>query len=247
MKESAPDVSRGMTARTGEGLAAGANAPSAEERESANDSEDSAGPRASMGTSVQAPVQHAAEDRASVGAPAVAVRQPRDVRTGRFLKLPAGAIGAATTTALHTTADRENTLPAPYEFLRRELDAFMSGCESDEGGNLGELHTRRRITIENRGRLQRRIMQIDALLEQRGIVDPRTNKLRERWLTTLQSLIATAASLDRLLGLQRVSKPVPTLDQLLADLQTDDDSEIGNRDESADESPAQKRTDHETV
>ena len=43
-----------------------------------------------------------------------------------------------------------------------------AGCESDEGGSLADLPTRRRAQLEYRARLHRRILLLDSALELRG-------------------------------------------------------------------------------
>ena len=62
----------------------------------------------------------------------------------------------------------------------------------------------------------RRVLQIDAAIELRGLFDKR-GKMRLAWLAQLQSLINTARSLDRAhLGLERRQKPVNPLDRVHA-------------------------------
>jgi hypothetical protein len=101
-------------------------------------------------------------------------------------------------------------LPPGLEHLQLEVDAFIAGSLVDEGDQ-EEIPTRRRSELEYRARLHRRILQLDAALDQRGLIDPR-GRLRAAWLTKLESLIAAALSIDRLLGLDRRRKDLNTMD-----------------------------------
>lgn len=136
--------------------------------------------------------------------PAAVPGEPMRDRHGRFLN----GNRAAVSHAIHA-AD----LPAEFQHLQREVDAFLAGAVADDGGDT-EITTRRRSLLEYRGRLHRRIIQLDSALELRGLVD-RRNKLRVTWLAQLSTLIASAVRLDSLLGLDRRTRQLPSLAQLL--------------------------------
>jgi hypothetical protein len=110
---------------------------------------------------------------------------------------------------------RTERWPPGLEVLRDEVAAFMRGCLADEG-DVALVPTRRLSLLGHRARIERRIIQIDARLEQAGLTDKR-GKLRVVWLSQLQSLINTAKSLDQLLGLERKQKRVPSLADVMAD------------------------------
>lgn len=94
--------------------------------------------------------------------------------------------------------------------LQAEVAAFVEGALVDEG-DASEVSTRRRSQIEYRARLHRRIVQLDAALEQRGLFDKK-GKLRVQWLQRLAGLIDTAKAIDSLLGLTRRPKKINDLD-----------------------------------
>lgn len=181
----------------------------------------------------------------AVSLPVVPTRQGRDPVTGQWLKIACGQSGARTLHALKSAADARDELPAALQFMQRDLDQFVDGCLADEGGE--DIPTRRRSLLEYRARVHRRIVQLDAALEERGLVD-RRNKLRTAWLSQLAGLIERARQLDQTLGLQRRQKRVQTPDEWLQSLQQDHtpaeteptDNEQRNenegRDEVADES-----------
>lgn len=116
---------------------------------------------------------------------------PRD-RRGRLL--PGAKL--ARTHGLYTAAD--------FERMRGEIETFRQASVADDGGET-EVGTRRLSLHGYRARVHRRIEQIDEAIEVRGLFDKR-GKLRHAWLSKLESLIATARSLDQLLGLERRSK-----------------------------------------
>lgn len=99
---------------------------------------------------------------------------------------------------------RSDRLPPEFEHLRAEVEAFADESISDDGG-VSEVATRRRTLHEYRGRIHRRILQLDAAIELRGLFDKR-GKLRVAWLQRLEALIATARGIDNLLGLNRRQK-----------------------------------------
>lgn len=103
-------------------------------------------------------------------------------------------------------------LPREFEHLRADLLEFLNGAVADDGGP-SEVPTRRRSLLEYRGRIHRRIGQLDAAIELRGLFDKR-GKLRAAWLQRLEGLITTAKALDSLLGLERKPKHL-TLAELL--------------------------------
>ncbi len=151
---------------------------------------------------VQRDVQQTAGDHVVTDPPAVpSGSDPNRGPDGRFV---AGHF-ASVTNALHT-----NRVPPELTCLQQQIDQFVNACESDEGGSLADVPARRRAQLEYRARLHRRILQLDRVLEVKGMVD-RHGKLRERWLAQLGTLINTATSIDRLLGLARVPAPVESL------------------------------------
>jgi hypothetical protein len=93
-----------------------------------------------------------------------------------------------------------------------EVDHFVGACAVDEGGDLAQVPARRRALLEYRARVHRRIVQLDAALELKGMIDGH-GKLRSAWLTRLEGLIGIAISLDRLLGFARHEKQVETIDE----------------------------------
>ena len=110
------------------------------------------------------------------------------------------------------------TLPPEYVALRDEARAFLEGALVDEGEKPEDVPVRRRSLLEYRARIHRRILQLDAALDLRGMVDKR-GKLRATWLQRFESLISTAKAIDSLLGLERRAKQLPgTPAQYLASL-----------------------------
>jgi hypothetical protein len=101
---------------------------------------------------------------------------------------------------------RTDRLPPEFAHLADEVQQFIEPSINDDGGRENVPH-RRRSLHEYRARTHRRIVQLDAAIELRGLFDKR-GKLRVQWLQQLQSLIATAKSVDSLLGLERRAKPV---------------------------------------
>jgi hypothetical protein len=93
--------------------------------------------------------------------------------------------------------------------LNAEMSVFLGGSITDDGGE-GEVATRRRTLHEYRARLHRRIVQLDAAIETRGLFDPR-GKLRVAWLGKLESLIAAARGIDNVLGLDRRARDVGSM------------------------------------
>ena len=133
----------------------------------------------------------------------------RDAR-GRFLP---GNLAAV------THALRTDRLPPEFAQLAQELEDFMAASITDDGG-ASEVPARRRSLHEYRGRIHRRILQLDAAIELRGLFDKR-GKLRVAWLQQLQSLINAAKGIDSLLGLERRQRPVTSLADLMAADDTD--------------------------
>jgi hypothetical protein len=109
-----------------------------------------------------------------------------------------------------TTGTDTDRLPVGLEHLGVEMEHFIAGSLVDEGDD-HDIPTRRRSQLEYRARLHRRILQLDAVLDQRGLVDKR-GKLRVAWLGQLQSLIAAAVRIDNLLTLDRRPKNANALD-----------------------------------
>ena len=121
---------------------------------------------------------------------------PHGVNTcGRCRSFVRGTLAAV------THALRATHLPADLAYLPAEIDAWMGSVLTDEG-EPDDVPTRRRALLEYRGRLHRRIVQLDTALELRGLIDKR-GKLRVAWLQQLASLIASAKGIDSLLGLER--------------------------------------------
>ena len=144
-------------------------------------------------------------DTASVGAPSVPSWLDRDY-CGRF----APGNLAALKHALSATK-----LPAEFEHLEAEVGDFVSGCLTDEGDER-DVSTRRRSLLNHRARIHRRIVQLDAAIEVKGLVD-RKGKLRAGWLQRLEGLINVAKGLDTLLGLDRRQRRVPSLAEVLSE------------------------------
>ncbi len=136
--------------------------------------------------------------------PPVAPNGPDRDEKGRFRS----GNGAAVTTGL-----RARDLPEQFAHLREEVQAFVDGTLLDEG-DPDSVPARRRALLEYRGRLDRRIRQLDDALELRGLLD-RKGKLRTAWLQQLAGLIEKARSLDVTLGLERRQKRVANALELL--------------------------------
>jgi len=111
--------------------------------------------------------------------------------------------------------DDSGKLPPEFQHLVADVSDFVAGCLVDEGDP--DVPTRRRALLDYRARLHRRILQVDALIEGRGIAD-RRGKLRLAWLQRLEGLIATAQRLDMALGLERRSKRIASLDDVARDI-----------------------------
>jgi hypothetical protein len=124
-------------------------------------------------------------------------------------------IGAHTGHALYRPQ-----LPAEWLDLAQQQEEDFAQQITDDGGAENIIRNRGN-TQENRALVQRRIRQISRALDTFGLFD-RKGRLRVPWLTKLESLINTAASLDRLLGLERRQKEVP--DDLSTWLETGGDS-----------------------
>jgi hypothetical protein len=131
-------------------------------------------------------------------------RQARKrIRNPLPVKRTAPNVPHAQTHGLTTDADRRDELPAGFEYLQEQVDAFIRGSLLDDGGDGDdEIPTRRRAHHGYRGRIHRRILQVDEAIQMYGLFD-RRGKLRVGWLTTLQALVSTAIKIDVLLGLQR--------------------------------------------
>jgi hypothetical protein len=110
---------------------------------------------------------------------------------------------------------RTERLPKEFAHLAAEVDEYVSASIADDGGD-SEVPTRRRSLHEYRARIHRRVLQLDAAIEIRGLFD-RRGKLRVAWLQQLQGLITTAKGIDTLLGLERRQKPARTLEQVLTE------------------------------
>jgi hypothetical protein len=98
-------------------------------------------------------------------------------------------------------------VPPQFAYMQGDIDKFISGCLSDEGGQEQDIPARRRALLEYRARVHRRILQLDTALEIYGITDAKKH-LRVAWISKLVTLIATARSLDATLGLERKERDV---------------------------------------
>jgi hypothetical protein len=108
---------------------------------------------------------------------------------------------------------RSDRWPPELEVLRGEVDEFLAGCLVDEA-DAGDVPRRRLALLQYRARLHRRIIQIDSMLELKGLTD-RRGKLRTAWIQMLSTLIEKARGLDVTLGLERKQKKVETLAEYL--------------------------------
>jgi hypothetical protein len=84
--------------------------------------------------------------------------------------------------------------------------AFCQQSIVEDGGE-GEITIRRRSWHEKRARIELLIDQLYGAIEEHGLFDKR-GKLRVAWLQRLEGLIARAASIDAMLGLERRTKRV---------------------------------------
>lgn len=114
-----------------------------------------------------------------------------------------------------STAFDARALPPELAHLDAEVQDFMTGCLVDEADP--DVPTRRKALLTYRARLHRRIVQLDAALELRGLVD-RRGRLRANWLQRLEGLISVARSLDAQLGLDRQARAVNFTERLSAAL-----------------------------
>jgi hypothetical protein len=64
-------------------------------------------------------------------------------------------------------SERPEEIPPELQFLQTEVREFAEACLADEG-DADAITARRRSLIEYRGRLDRRIRQVDSLLELSG-------------------------------------------------------------------------------
>lgn len=147
--------------------------------------------------------------------PPEAPSRPGRALTGQFL--PGNTIGRETQFGPGNWASARHTLrsdrwPPELQILRDEVEEFLSQTMIDEGD---DPPARRKALLNYRARVHRRIVQLDSMLELRGIVDKR-GKLRVNWLQRLESLISTARGLDSLLGIERRAKRVPSVQEYLA-------------------------------
>jgi hypothetical protein len=117
------------------------------------------------------------------------------------------------------TVDR---LPPELQHLAEQVDEFVLATLADEG-DAADIPARRKSVLEYRARLHRRILQLDAALELRGLVDSK-GKLRVQWLQRLEGLISTALRIDGTLGLERREKRVPSLEEYIASKKRDQEN-----------------------
>jgi hypothetical protein len=137
--------------------------------------------------------------------PTVPSAPARDPETGRFLPGNLAAVQHAL---------RTDRLPPEFAHLAEEVQAFVEASLVDDGGRDNVPH-RRQSLHAYRARVPRRIVQLDAAIEVRGLFDKR-GKLRVAWLQQLQGLIRTAQGIDSLLGLDRRARPVGGLQAAIA-------------------------------
>ena len=118
---------------------------------------------------------------------------------------PDGRFLPGNTAALTHGLRRQTDAPDAGGDLKSEIDAFIVATLGDTPG--APVSVRRRILLQYRARLHRRILQLDDALERHGLLDSR-RRLRARWLQRLESLINTAKGLDQVLGLDtRTAEP----------------------------------------
>jgi hypothetical protein len=109
--------------------------------------------------------------------------------------------GLARMTGLHVT----NHVPE-FEAIEAAGRALLEQSVTDAGGR-DELIARELAHHEYRALLHVRILKLAQALERHGQFD-RRGRLRVGWITKLESLIGTALSIDKTLGLTRLAKPV---------------------------------------
>lgn len=157
----------------------------------------------------------------SAPSPPAAPNPPDRDGKGRFAA--GNMVGAHTQFAAGNWAALKHSLnserwPPDLAVLRDEVEQFLGQMLADEG-DPSAVPARRHALLNYRARLHRRILQLDAALEQRGLVDKR-GKLRVAWLQQLGGLIEKARALDTTLGLGRSQKLVPSLSEYLASRQS---------------------------
>ena len=111
---------------------------------------------------------------------------------------------------LKSRADAANELPPAFIYMRGELQAFVDGCMSDEGGPEAAISTRRKSLLDGPRRIHRRILQLDTAIEVHGLFT-KQGKLRANWIAKLTQMVVVAASLDMKLGLDRKARDVSSL------------------------------------
>jgi hypothetical protein len=111
-----------------------------------------------------------------------------------------------------TTGIESSRLPSELKHLDAEVADFVTGCLVDEA-EPDDVPTRRAALLNYRARIHRRIIQLDAALELRGLIDKR-GRLRQGWLQQLQGLVSTARTLDAQLGLDRKAKAIDFQERL---------------------------------
>lgn len=123
----------------------------------------------------------------------------RDATTGRF--------------AANHTASVKHGLFSERDLagLNERIQAQTSQAIADMGGERN-VSVRARLLIETRFRLQRRLEQVDAAIEVKGITDGK-GKLRAAWLQRLEGLAAAIRAIDAQLGLKRQARRVGTLEE----------------------------------
>ena len=178
-----------------------------------SDSEGSATERRTVGATSDAGPQ--APPSTAPATPDVPRPPDRDAR-GRFADR--NQVGARTQFSGGNWAAMRHSLdadrwPPGLDVLKEEVEALLAEMLADEG-DASDVPARRRSLLNYRARLHRRIIQLDAALEQRGLLD-RRGKLRVTWLQQLGGLIERARTLDTTLGLTRRQKRIPTLDEYL--------------------------------
>jgi hypothetical protein len=114
-----------------------------------------------------------------------------------------------------STAFDARQLPPELTHLHAEVQQFVDGSYADQGDEPEHIPTRRKALLEYRARVHRRIVQLDSVLELRGLLD-RRGRLRSAWLQRLEGLIGTARALDAQLGLERRTRHVDTFEAAIA-------------------------------
>ena len=120
--------------------------------------------------------------------------------------------------SVHTSDDAKHDLYAvaatPEQRAIEATGWALAEQSVADAGGPEEMGARELADHEYRGLLHVRIVKLARALDRHGDFDGR-GRLRVGWIRQLESLISTALSLDKTLGLRRRARPVPTLDEVL--------------------------------